>query len=172
MMHWLLLNVLANKQIEIFYTLPPTFPICRGNLMLWIKSFHIISMVAWFAALFYLPRLFVYHADTKDTISHDRFIIMERRLYLGIMWPAALLTSFFGLILLKELWPAYKKAGWLHAKLGLVVLLWGYHLACGHYKKAFALDKNVKTSRFFRFFNEVPTLFLVGIICLVVIKPF
>ncbi|HAZ7574527.1 protoporphyrinogen oxidase HemJ [Legionella sp. PATHC032] len=140
--------------------------------MLFIKAFHIIALVAWFAGLFYLPRLYVYHAESQDKISVDRFKIMERRLYYGITWPAALATSLLGLWLLTYNLSYYLKAGWMHMKLALVLLLWIYHLICGHYLKAFALGNNTKSSRFYRFFNEMPTLLLVGIVLLVVVKPF
>ncbi|KTC93688.1 MULTISPECIES: protoporphyrinogen oxidase HemJ [Legionella] len=140
--------------------------------MLMIKAFHIIAMVAWFSGLFYLPRLFVYHAETADKISIERFKVMERRLYYGITWPSAILTSLLGILLLNYNLPYYLKAPWLHAKLGLVVLLWIYHLACGHFRKRFAQDKNSKTAGFYRIFNELPTLLLIGIVVLVVVKPF
>lgn len=138
--------------------------------MLFVKAFHIIAMVAWFAGLFYLPRLFVYHATASDEISIKRFKIMERRLYYAITWPAAILTTLLGLWLISYSPSYYLKAGWMHAKLSLVVLLWIYHLGCGHYLKAYAQDKNRKTERFFRIYNEVPTLLLVGIVLLVVVK--
>lgn len=140
--------------------------------MLWIKAFHIMAVVAWFSGLFYLPRLFVYHADTQDEISKERFKVMERRLYRGIAWPAAILTTVLGIWLITYNSSYYMKAGWMHAKLGFVVLLWGYHLLCGHYVKRFAQDKMDKSALFFRIFNEVPTLFLIAIIVLVVVKPF
>jgi putative membrane protein len=139
--------------------------------MLVIKAFHIITMVAWFAGLFYLPRLFVYHADSSDALSNERFKIMERRLYYGITWPAALLTTVLGLILLSYNPSYYLTARWMHAKLSLVVLLWIYHLGSGHFLKQFAQDKNNKKAIFFRVFNELPVLLLVGIVLLVVIKP-
>lgn len=140
--------------------------------MLWVKAFHIIAMVAWFAGLFYLPRLFVYHASTTDKISLERFKIMERRLYYGITWPAAILTTTLGLWLLEPLWSVYyHKAPWMHAKLGLVVLLWGYHLSCGYFVKRFKHNKNTRSELFYRAFNEVPTLFLISIVILVVVKP-
>ncbi|KTD55838.1 transmembrane protein [Legionella santicrucis] len=139
--------------------------------MLYIKAFHIIAMVAWFSGLFYLPRLFVYHADSHDAISLNRFKIMERRLYYGIIWPAALLTTILGLWLISYNPWYYLKEGWMHAKLSLVVLLWIYHLSCGHYLKAFAQDKNQKSVRFFRIYNEIPTLLLISIVILVVVKP-
>lgn len=139
--------------------------------MLMIKAFHIIAMVAWFAGLFYLPRLFVYHAQTTDAVSLDRFCVMERRLYYAIMWPAAVLTSLFGVWLLVDSWSYYRSAGWMHMKLLLVVVLWSYHLMCGHYVKCFAQKCNARATRYFRFFNEIPTLLLLSIVLLVVLKP-
>ncbi len=140
--------------------------------MLYVKAFHIVAVVAWFAALFYLPRLFVYHAQTHDEISLERFKIMERRLYYGIMWPAALVTTLLGIGLISYDLSYYLKAGWMHAKLSLVFCVWIYHLFCGHYLKRFAANKSLKSSLFFRVFNEAPTLLLVGIVLLVVVKPF
>lgn len=140
--------------------------------MLMIKSFHIIAVVAWFAGLFYLPRLFVYHAEAVDQISLDRFKIMEKRLYFGIMWPAAVAATLMGLSLLGYNWQYYLTAGWMHLKLTAVLGLWAYHLLCGRYLNLFAQGKSEKTSYFFRLFNEVPTVFLILIVLLVVIKPF
>jgi len=140
--------------------------------MLVIKAFHIIAMVAWFAGLFYLPRLFVYHSEANDLISLERFKTMERRLYYGITWPAALLTSILGVLLLLYNPAYYLKAGWMHAKLGLVMLLWVYHLACGYYLKRFLQGKNSKKAFFYRVFNELPTLLLISIVLLVVVMPF
>lgn len=140
--------------------------------MLIIKAFHLIAVVAWFAGLFYLPRLFVYHADAHDEISLTRFKLMEKRLYYAITWPAAVVASLLGLWLVSFYPRYYLSAGWMHMKFGLVLVLWGYHLFCGHYLRSFALDENKKNSRFFRIFNEVPTLLLVGIVILVVVKPF
>lgn len=139
--------------------------------MLWIKAFHIIAMVAWFAGLFYLPRLFVYHADCADKISIDRFKIMERRLYYGITWPAAILTSILGFTLIGLNPNYYLNAGWLHFKLGLVILVWAYHLSCGHYLRVFACGLNRNSAKFYRVFNELPTLLLIGIVVLAVVKP-
>lgn len=144
----------------------------KRAMMLLIKAFHIIALVAWFAGLFYLPRLFVYHADAVDTVSIERFKVMERRLYYGITWPAALLTTILGLWLLSYNPGYYLKAGWMHAKLGLVFVLWIYHLFCGHYVRQFAKGRLVRTALFFRVFNEIPTLLLVGIVVLVVVRPF
>lgn len=140
--------------------------------MLYLLAFHIMALVAWFAGLFYLPRLFVYHADSHDDISLNRFKIMERRLYYGITWPAALLTTVFGLSLLSLNWSFYLSAGWMHAKLTLIIVLWAFHLRCGHYLKQFAKDRNKKKAGFFRMFNEFPTLLLIAIVLLAVVKPF
>lgn len=140
--------------------------------MLWIKALHLISIVCWFAALFYLPRLFVYHSEASDTLSLERFKVMERKLYYGIMIPSMLLTIFFGLGLIGSNWAIYKTAGWMHAKLFLVVLLIGYHHMCGYYLKQFAKNQNRHSSRFYRIFNEIPVLFLIAIIVLAVVRPF
>lgn len=139
--------------------------------MLWLKALHIIAMVAWFAGIFYLPRLFVYHADTHDAISLQRFKVMERRLYFGIMWPAMLLTLGFGVSLLVVV-PDYLRMGWLHAKLSLVGLLVVYHLYCGRCLANFSRDKNEYSAKFYRFFNEIPTILLIGMVILAVVKPF
>lgn len=137
--------------------------------MLWIKSAHIIFMVTWFAGLFYLPRLFVYHAMTTDTPGIERFKVMERKLYFGIMTPGAILTIVFGF----WLWLGYGiTGGWLHAKVALVVLLILYHLYCGRLLKDFKLDRNRHGHVYYRWFNEVPVIILIAVILLVELKPF
>ena len=138
----------------------------------WIKAAHVISMVCWFAAIFYLPRLFVYHAMSDDRISHERFAIMERKLYRGIMTPSMIATWIFGIWMLVLGWDVYKTQGWLHAKLTLVVLLSAYHGACGFYRKKLMDDGHYKTDKFWRWFNEVPVLVLVAVVILVIVKPF
>lgn len=138
----------------------------------WIKAAHVISMVCWFAAIFYLPRLFVYHAMSDDRISHERFAIMERKLYRGIMTPSMITTWIFGIWMLVLGWDVYKTQGWLHAKLTLVVLLSAYHGACGFYRKKLMDDAHYKTDKFWRWFNEVPVLVLVAVVILVIVKPF
>lgn len=140
--------------------------------MLWVKAFHIICMVAWFAGIFYLPRLFVYHATASDTVSQERFKVMEYKLYYFIMTPAAILTTLLGVWLLTFNWQGYLKQPWLHAKLGLVVLLWIYHLWCGHEVKCFQRNNNRHRSGFYRFVNEMPVILLAAIVILVVVKPF
>jgi protoporphyrinogen IX oxidase len=137
--------------------------------MLWIKALHIIFMVTWFAGLFYLPRLFVYHASTEDHAGRERFKVMERRLYYGIMAPGAALTIAFGL----WLWLGYGySGGWLHAKLALVAVLVGYHAWCGRLLADFRHDRNAKSHVWYRWFNEFPTLILVAAVILTVVKPF
>lgn len=138
----------------------------------WIKAAHIISVVTWFAAIFYLPRLYVYHAMSDDNISHERFIIMERKLYRGIMTPSMIATWTFGLWMLFLGWDTYKTQGWLHLKLVLVVLLSAYHGACGFYRKKLVDNPQYKSHVFWRWFNEVPVFALVAIVILVVVKPF
>ncbi|MCW7554295.1 protoporphyrinogen oxidase HemJ [Endozoicomonas gorgoniicola] len=140
--------------------------------MLWVKAFHLIAMVCWFAALFYLPRLFVYHAMSDDSISRERFKVMERKLYRGIAMPSMLVTLILGFWLLSYNPSYYMSSGWMHAKLALVFLLIGYHHVCGAFLKKFARDENTRSHTFYRWFNEVPVLFLVGIIVLAVVKPF
>lgn len=139
--------------------------------MIWIKAFHLIAMVTWFSGIFYLPRLFVYHAMADDAISIERFKIMERKLYYGIMAPGAILTLFFGGWLLSYNFQAYLHAGWLHAKLFLVLLLVVYHLYCGKLMKVFRRDKNSHSHVFYRWLNETPVLILILIIILAVVKP-
>jgi protoporphyrinogen IX oxidase len=140
--------------------------------MLWIKSFHIIAMVAWFCGLFYLPRLFVYHATANDQLSIERFKIMEKKLFYYIMTPAALLTIFFGVYLISFNVSAYMHMGWLHLKLSLVLGLIIYHLYLGMLVKNFAVNSNKHSALFYRFLNEIPTVLLVAIVLLVVVKPF
>jgi putative membrane protein len=137
--------------------------------MLWVKALHIIFMVTWFAGLFYLPRLFVYHAQSEDRVSQERFKVMERKLYYGIMAPGAVLTVVFGL----WLWLGYGfSGGWLHAKLALVAVLVAYHLWCGKLLVDFRHDRNAKSHVWFRWFNEFPVLILFAVVILVVVKPF
>lgn len=138
-------------------------------LYLWIKGWHIIGVVCWFAALFYLPRLFVYHAQSTDKLSHERFVIMERRLYRGIMWPSGIATTGLGLWML-HLNPGLLQQKWMHIKLGLILLLWIYHLFCGYYRKRLIETPDLKSHVFFRFFNEGPTLLLIAIVLLAVLK--
>lgn len=139
--------------------------------MLWVKALHIIAVICWFAGLFYLPRLFVYHAQSSDPLSHERFCIMERKLYRGIMYPSMLATLVLGAVLL-YLNPGWLHMGWIHAKILLVVILVGYHHLCGAQLKRFARGENTRGHVFYRWFNEVPVIFLLLIVILAVVKPF
>lgn len=138
-------------------------------LYLWIKALHVVFVIAWFAGLFYLPRLFVYHADAKDTISDERFGLMERKLF-GLMNLASALAVIFGVTLL-VLTPAWLHERWLHLKLLLVLGLVVYHIYCGRLLSRFADGTNTRPARWFRWFNEVPALLLVLIVLLVILKP-
>lgn len=141
--------------------------------MLWLKALHLIFMVTWFAGLFYLPRLFVYHAMSTDTISKERFKIMERKLYYGIMTPGMILTLGFGIWMLAVYsWNLYQNSMWLHFKLALLILLVVYHMVCGHWLLLFKYDRNPHGHIFYRWMNEVPVLFLIAIVILAVVKPF
>ncbi len=140
---------------------------------MWLKALHLIFMVTWFAGLFYLPRLFVYHSMSNDPISIERFKIMERKLYFGIMTPGMLLTLLFGGWMLYDYaWSMYGQSGWLHVKLGLILILLAYHLYCGHCLRQFKRDCNNRTHVYFRWLNEIPVLFLVAIVILATVKPF
>ncbi|MNJ44181.1 Copper resistance protein D [compost metagenome] len=128
--------------------------------------------MCWFAGLFYLPRLFVYHAMSDDAPSRERFKVMERKLYRGIMLPSMVATLAFGIAMAALNPTLFTGGGWLHVKLALVLLLIGYHHMCGAQLKRFARDENVRGHVFYRWFNEVPVLFLLAIVILAVIKPF
>ena len=136
--------------------------------MLWYKTLHIVFMVTWFAGLFYLPRLFVYHAMSDDKISRDRFIIMERKLFWGIMTPGGILTVIFGVYLIQY----HEFLLWLKLKIFLVVILAVYHIWCGKIMNDFKNDRNKHGHVWFRIFNEVPVLIIFVITYLVIFKPF
>jgi protoporphyrinogen IX oxidase len=138
--------------------------------MLWLKAFHVIAVVTWFAGLFYLPRLYVYHADAKDSISIARFEIMERRLF-AIMTIGAVASVALGAAMLAAA-PAYLAMGWLRVKLLLVLLLAAYHVYCYLLMRDFAGHRNAHNAKWYRGFNEVPSLLLIAIVLLAVVKPF
>ena len=138
-------------------------------MLIWIKAFHVVFVVTWFAGLFYLPRLFVYHASATDTASLERFIVMERKLY-GIMSVGAGLALVFGLTMI-VLQPAYLSLGWLRTKLVLVALLIGYHQYCKVLMRAFAEGRNTRSHKWYRLFNEAPAVLLIAIVILAVVKP-
>jgi protoporphyrinogen IX oxidase len=138
--------------------------------MLWFKSFHIVFVVSWYAGLFYLPRLFVYHAMTTDAPGIERFKVMERKLYYGIMAPSAILTVVTG----AWMWLGYGvNGGWLYAKLALVAILIAHHLFLGKLMRDFCDDRNRHGHVFYRWINELPALpILIFVVLLVVFKPF
>ena len=140
--------------------------------MAWLRAFHIVFVVAWFGGLFYLPRLFVYHAMTEDAAGNARFKLMERKLFFAIMTPAAVIAVVLGLTMLVLAWDAYTQTYWLWVKLVLVAGLVGYHVACFRLMQAFARDANPHSHRFYRWFNEAPLAFLVAIVVLAEVKPF
>ncbi len=141
--------------------------------MLWIKAFHIISVITWFAAIFYLPRLFVYHAMANDELSIERFKVMESKLYNGIMTPSAIATLVFGVWLLSYGSFGYWLSGkWMIAKLCLVAITLVYHCWCGYTIKQFKANNNTHSHRYFRLMNELPVFLLIPIVILVVVKPF
>ena len=137
--------------------------------LLWLKAFHVVFVVTWFAGLFYLPRLFMYHAGTEDRVSLDRFVVMERRLF-GIMTIGAVAAATLGLLMI-SLAPAYLELRWLHVKLTLVVLLIAYHLWCYRLMVALRTGVNTHSQRWYRWFNELPALLLIAIVVLAVVKP-
>ncbi|MBK8284477.1 MAG: CopD family protein [Ahniella sp.] len=142
--------------------------------MLWIKAFHIVFVVAWFAGLFYLPRLFIYHQMATTPAEHDRFVVMERRL-LGITHIGGVLAVAFGLWSLFawiNLSPEFLRQGWVHAKLGLVAVLIAYHVSLIMLARQFAEKRCQRSSRWLRIYNEVPALLLIAIVVLVVVRPF
>ena len=140
--------------------------------MLWYKALHIIFMVTWFAGLFYLPRLFVYHAMSEDETSIERFKIMERKLFYGIMTPGAILTLVFGILTIYSFgMEVYRGSLWLHIKLFLILFLIIYHIWCGKLLIDFKNNRNKRTHIWFRWFNEVPVLVLFAIVILAVVRP-
>lgn len=141
--------------------------------MLWIRALHIIFMVTWFAGLFYLPRLFVYHALSNDSVGIERFKIMERKLYYGITTPGGVLTVIFGLwLLFANGWSAYQQTGWMQAKLVLAGVLIAYHFYLGKLVNDFKLDRNRFSHVYYRWLNEFPVLVLVAVVVLVEVQPF
>lgn len=139
--------------------------------MLWLKAFHLIAIVCWFAGIFYLPRLFVYHATAGDQATRDHLKVMERKLF-RFMTPFAVLTVAFGIALILYNPGYYARAGWLHAKLALVLVLVLYHGYCGVLVRRFAADANRRGHVFYRWFNELPVLVLFAVVILAVTKPF
>lgn len=140
--------------------------------ILWLKAFHVFFMIAWMAGIFYLPRLFVYHAESQHQETKDQFKIMERRLWFFVT-PFALITLILGAAIMYQYGLDWLKASaWLHAKLAIVALFYVYHFYLFHLLKVFAADKNTKSPRFYRMLNELPVLALLAIVILAILKPF
>ena len=141
------------------------------NTYLLFKSLHLIAVISWMAGLLYLPRIFVYHSENNNEIISNVFKTMERKLYYYIMTPAMILSWFFGLVLIHEIGFQQLASLWLQLKLVLVILLTAYHFYLGFLLNGFKLDQNRKTSKFYRYINEIPTLLLILIVFIVVFKP-
>lgn len=141
-------------------------------MYLWLKAFHIISVITWFAGIFYLPRLFVYHAACEDEISSERFKVMERKLYRLIMTPSMVITLTLGFGMLAMAWQGLSVQSWIWIKIALVGLLVAYHLHCGWIINAFATNTQYRSEKYFRIYNELPVLILIPVILLVVLQPF
>jgi len=140
-------------------------------LYLWLKAFHVIAVIAWMAGMLYLPRLFVYHCDApKGSIQSETFKIMERRLLKAIINPAMMATWLIGLYLVWD--GGWYTSGWFHGKFALVLILSGLHGVYVRRLKDFAADKNTKPAKYYRILNEVPTVLMIGIVILVIVKPF
>ena len=139
-------------------------------VFLYWKALHVIALVTWFAGLFYLPRLFVYHAMAHDKLGQQRFCIMERKLYYFITWPGGVATTLSGIAMV-YLQPSHLALGWFQIKLVMVALLWAFHLYCGCHLKRFARTENNKTHVYFRFLNEMPTIVLIVCVILAVFEP-
>jgi putative membrane protein len=140
-------------------------------LYLWLKALHVIAVIAWMAGMLYLPRLFVYHCDApKDSIQSETFKIMERRLLKAIINPAMIVTWVLGLYLVWD--GGWYTSGWMHAKFALVLVMSGLHGVYVSRLKDFAADKNTRPAKYYRILNEVPTLLMIGIVILVIVKPF
>ena len=141
------------------------------NLYLLFKSLHLIAVISWMAGLLYLPRIFVYHSEANDESQKNIFKVMERKLYNYIMMPAMLLSWLFGILLIHSLSFSIFLELWMQIKTVLVVILTYYHFTLGKYLNDFALEKNQKTSKFFRIYNEIPTIILIVVIFIVIFKP-
>ena len=140
-------------------------------LILWLKAFHVIAMVAWMAGIFYLPRLFIYHAEAEHEIQRKTFKVMEKKLYYYIMMPAMILSWVFGVLLIHSLGFTVFSELWMQIKMAAVTILTFYHFSLGKYLNAFEVDNNQKTSKFFRIYNEIPTIILIVVIFVVIFKP-
>ncbi len=140
-------------------------------MFLWLKALHVFFVISWFAGIFYLPRLFVHHAQASDLATQERLSIMERKLFRFTL-PIAFLAILTGIGLISTNFSYYMSQGWLHAKITLVLTLLGFHFYCGHLAKQFAKGENRHSHRFYRIINEAPVFVLLAIVILVIVKPF
>ena len=141
--------------------------------LLYFKALHVMSVIAWMAGLFYLPRLYIYHCDTvRGSAESERFKVMERRLLKQIMNPAMHSSWLFGILLVLTPGTIDWHDTWWHVKLTCVVLMTGFHMACGKWRKVFLEDRNVKPQRFYRYANEMPTVLMMIIVFMVIVQPF
>ncbi|MDH5544712.1 MAG: CopD family protein [Gammaproteobacteria bacterium] len=140
--------------------------------MLWVKAIHVFFVVSWFAAIFYLPRLFVYHAETHDEAGKERFKIMERKLFAMMKFTSIGAIGLGLWMAFDYAWAAYSSSGWFHAKMLLVVILLGYQYLCSRIVRDFREDRNTRSHVYYRWFNEFPVFILLGISILVVVRPF
>ena len=141
------------------------------NLYLLFKSLHLIAVISWMAGLLYLPRIFVYHSEAEDNSQKTVFKTMERKLYNYIMMPAMMLSWLFGVLLIHNLSFSVFSELWMQIKIILVLILTYYHFTLGRYLNDFAIDNNLKSSKFFRIYNEIPTIILIVVIFVVIFKP-
>jgi len=141
------------------------------NLYFFLKSLHLIAVISWMAGLLYLPRIFVYHSEAKDESQTNVFKVMEKKLYNYIMMPAMLSSWLFGTLLIHNIGVSVFSELWMQIKMIAVVILTYYHFTLGKYLNDFAINNNKKTSRFFRIFNEIPTIVLIVVIFVVIYKP-
>jgi len=141
--------------------------------LLYFKALHVMSVMAWMAGLFYLPRLYIYHCDTvRGSLDSERFKVMERRLLKQIMNPAMISSWLFGILMVLTPGAIDWHDGWWHVKLTCVILMTGFHMVCGKWRKVFMEDRNVKPQRFYRYANEVPTVLMMIIVFMVIVQPF
>ncbi|HXN06204.1 MAG TPA: CopD family protein [Nitrospiria bacterium] len=138
----------------------------------WIKVLHLTALISWFAGLFYLPRLFVYYAETSESVVRQTLLVMQKKLYKIIMVPAALVTLFSGGTLLVMQWNVHGGRAWVYIKILLVVFLYGYQYFLRKIVRGFELGRSPRSGRYYRILNEIPTVVLILILILVVIKPF
>ncbi|EKE78498.1 protoporphyrinogen oxidase HemJ [Oceanibaculum indicum] len=144
-----------------------------GDLYSWIKALHVISVIAWMAGMFYLPRLYIYHvAAPVGSPQSETFKVMERRLLRAIINPAMFATFIFGIWMLVLLGPSVWSEGWWHVKLTMVILMGAYHMFLSRWRRDFEADRNQRSAKFYRFANEVPTVLMIVIVIMVIVKPF